>query len=98
MKKIFIGLLVLSSVSAFAEGMDIQKCTKKVSKAAKALASLEIGSSIQVSESVQESLSTATNFTVTVVNTKRPAQVVYSIKTIDISEDSRCVVDKIEMK
>jgi hypothetical protein len=96
MKRILVGFLTLSS--AFAGDMDIQKCTKKVFKAAKSLAALEIGTNLKVSESLQESLSTATKFTITVVNTKSPAQVVYSVNTIDISESLRCVINKVELK
>ena len=98
MKRILVGFLTFSSVSAFAEDFDIQDCTKKVSRAAKELAALEIGTNLKASESLQESLSSATNFTMTVVNTESPAQLVYSVNTTDMSESLKYVINKVELK
>lgn len=70
MKNILVGLMLIGSFSVMAQDMNIQKCSEKVSRTVKAIASIELGKDIQVANFNQDSLSTATNFKITVVSNK----------------------------
>ena len=98
MRLLLTGLLLLGSLSTYAQEMDMLKCSLKVDKAIKAIASLEIGKDVKIVKHAQDTLSTATNMIITVVNVKKPAQLIYTVKTIDISEDNLCVISNIDLR
>jgi hypothetical protein len=98
MKHLLMVIMILGSTSVFAQGMDVFQCSLKVRRAIKSIAALEIGKHIQITDHVQDSVSTATNMVFTVLSDRTAEKLIYTVRTIDIGKSDQCIISKVELK
>jgi hypothetical protein len=91
-------LLSVFSLASFGSEMNVFECSQKATSAATALAELEFGKDILIIDQIQSAISTEIEMEITFIHKTKPSQLVYVVKTLDISDENLCVIESVTLK
>ncbi len=108
MRKLFFGLLVLGSISSFAQDIDVFDCSNKAVEAAYSIAQIELGDDCVISEKprfLEGEFTTEVKIEVKIQQAvdsyeeaKKAIKRSYEVTTVDLDKNNLCIISSVALK